>query len=71
MKIADQNKVLEILSNIIPAEGQIEWKDIMEAVSKEVTVKNWLKVRGVLQYLINTKCVCRTPSVHIEAYTKV
>lgn len=70
MKATDQHKVLAILDKTIPAEGSVEWKDIVAAVGAEVKVKNWLDVRGILQYMMSQKTVVRLPSVHTEAYSK-
>jgi hypothetical protein len=65
-----QHQVLAILTKTITAEPT-PWKKIVEAVSAEMTIKNWLDVRGVLQYMINNNMVKRVASVHVEDYTTV
>jgi len=48
----------------------ISWQEIMQHISHEFTITNWLtQVRSPLQGLINHGVVRRTPDVHHEGYT--
>jgi len=50
-------------------DGMCEWADIVESVEQaKIPVKNWLVVRGVLQWMINEKMVVRTKNIHQEKY---
>ena len=42
----------------------------MSAVKSEVQIKNWLDVRGVLQFLIDQKVVMRIDRADVEQYVK-
>jgi len=51
-------------------DGMCEWADIVKSVEQaKIPVKNWLVVRGVLQWMINEKMVVRTKNIHQEKYT--
>ncbi|MFZ4472550.1 MAG: hypothetical protein ACOYOX_07295 [Limnohabitans sp.] len=50
--------------------GMCDWADIVESVKQaKIPVKNWLVVRGVLQWMINEKMVVRIKNIHQEQYT--
>jgi hypothetical protein len=50
--------------------GLSDWDDIVNSVNQaKIPVKNWLVVRGVLQWMINEKMVVRIKNVHEEIYT--
>ncbi len=64
-------KIYEVLERTIHSFFEpTEWSTIASAVSKELVVKNWLEVRGVLQFMIDAGMVERTQNVHVEAYVK-
>ena len=51
-------------------DGMCDWADIVESVKQaKIPVKNWLVVRGVLQWMINEKMVVRIKNIHQEQYT--
>ena len=51
-------------------DGLCEWDDIINSVNQaKIPVKNWMDVRGVLQWMINQKMVVRIKNVYIEQYT--
>ena len=51
-------------------DGLSDWDDIVNSVNQaKIPVKNWLVVRGVLQWMINEKMVVRIKNVHEEIYT--
>lgn len=70
MNQAQRQKVFVILTRVITVKP-IDWKDMMVAVSAEMTVKNWLDVRGVLQWMLNQNLIERLPSVYVEQYQTV
>ena len=50
-------------------DGLCEWSDIVESVkSAKIPIKNWLVVRGVLQWMINEQIVVRINDIHKEQY---
>ena len=50
-------------------DGLCEWSDIVESVkSAKIPIKNWLVVRGVLQWMINEQMVVRINNIHKEQY---
>ena len=52
--------------------GTCTWSDIMQAVTDaKISVKNWMDVRGVLQFMINEKIVVRIKNVNKEQYSIV
>lgn len=69
MSPTNQHKVLAILTETI-TDRPTDWSDIMTAVSARMKIRNWLAVRGVLQYMINQGSVRRTGSVHVETYVR-
>ncbi|ERJ36193.1 hypothetical protein L810_0726 [Burkholderia sp. AU4i] len=40
-------------------------------MSEKMSIRNWLDVRGVLQWGINNGRFKRIPDVHVEAYQRV
>jgi hypothetical protein len=51
-------------------DGMCDWNDIIQSVNQaKIPVKNWLVVRGVLQWMINEKMVVRIKNIHQEQYT--
>ena len=74
MNAANQHKVLAILQAIIVDETGTEatsWQEIVKVVGAEIKVKNWLDVRGIIQYMLNNKMIARVNNVHVEAYYKL
>lgn len=70
MTPAKQRQCLAILTKTITA-VPVDWSDIVKAVEAEMTIKNWLHVRGVLQYMLNQKQIARVDDVFTERYYKV
>jgi len=62
----------EIIANAIQGafkDGLCEWSDIVDSVTQaKIPVKNWMTVRGVLQWMINEKMIVRIKDVHKEQY---
>ena len=68
---ASTTAIHTVLSNLFEANTMVSWKSIVAKVGEYYTVENWLKVRGVLQHMINTKAVARTSSITEEIYTAI
>ena len=64
MSQSDFDKIKDLLLKTLTSQP-LHWNDIMAAVSKEMKIKNWLKVRVVLQSLENVK---RTDNLMKEEY---
>jgi hypothetical protein len=47
------------------------WEVIVVAVRAEMDVKNWLKVRSVLQLMLNKGIIVRTKDLNKEEYFAV
>ncbi|KWO59793.1 hypothetical protein [Burkholderia territorii] len=65
-----QHQCLAILRATIGLEP-VDWQDIVKAVNAQMTVRNWLYVRGVLQYARDRGEFERLPSVHVEQYRRI
>lgn len=64
-----QHQCLAILRHTIGAEP-VSWADIVKAVSVEMTIRNWMDVRDVLQYALERGEIERLPSVQVEQYRR-
>jgi hypothetical protein len=52
--------------------GTCAWSDIVKSVEDaKIPVKNWMDVRGVLQWMLNEKIIVRIKDVHKEQYSIV
>jgi hypothetical protein len=61
------NAIQKAISN-----GSCEWSDIVQSVEDaKIPVKNWMEVRGVLQWMRNEKIIVRVKDVHKEQYIVV
>ncbi|KWH27656.1 hypothetical protein WL99_20090 [Burkholderia cepacia] len=70
MNVKEQHRCLAILDATI-GETPVKWAAIRDAVSQQMTIANWLDVRGVLQWAINDGRFERVRDVHVEAYQRV
>ncbi len=62
-------KIYEVLQRTIHSCVEpTDWSVIMDAVKKELTIKNWMEVRGVLQFMLNQGMIERCGGVHREEY---
>lgn len=49
--------------------GNFEWREIVDTLTnKKCRVKNWLKVRNILQFFINEDFIKRTNDLRVEQY---
>ena len=63
------NNIFDAISSIVKPGSTISWGDIVAAVNAAgMVVPNWLKVRGVLQFMINKGTLTRTADIHNEDY---
>jgi len=60
--------LLEALGEARSEGKNIAWRDIVKKVEGAGFSGNWLKVRGVLQGLIDDGICVRTDSIHVEEY---
>ena len=52
--------------------GTCTWSDIVKSVEDaKIPVKNWMDVRGVMQWMINEKIIVRIKDIHTEQYSIV
>ena len=59
-----------IITKTMASKEQTSWAEIMEAVSAEMKIKNWMEVRGILQFQITEGEIKRTDCIKTEAYIK-
>lgn len=65
-------EMADLLLATIASKPEVEWADILAAVSAKYTVKNWLtQVRSPLQWLMNERKVERINDIRREAYRVV
>lgn len=63
------NHIVSILLDC--ARQEKEWQTIVEEVSKEYQVQDWMDVRFILQKLLDSNRIKRTDSVEVEKYVLV
>jgi hypothetical protein len=68
--MSKEERILHILNSVIVVGKETCWTTIVEEVKKKETIKNWLHVRGVLQWMINQGIVKRTNSIEVEHYVR-
>jgi hypothetical protein len=67
-----QAAVLKVLLKTVVAGKETSWTAIMAAVVADgIEIKNWMDVRGVLQWTINKKVIARTPGTMTENYVRI
>jgi hypothetical protein len=59
----------ELLLETISKDGT-EWNDIVKVIEQNTKIKNFLKVRSVIQELKNEDLIYRTANLHKEIYVK-
>ena len=47
------------------------WSDIVEAISSQMDINNWMEVRGVLQFQIDEGEIAKTSNIFEEEYIKL
>jgi hypothetical protein len=68
MKATPEN-IYEVLTRVCISGKTVSFLQMMNAVNDSgMKIKNWLKVRGVLQYMINNNMLSRTSDLHVEEY---
>jgi len=68
-----QNKTIEFIEQFVESnDSEFTWQELVNEVQASgATVKNWLTIRGVLQWFINEGLIKRNRSdLNIEEYIK-
>jgi hypothetical protein len=66
---ATPDNIYEVLNNVCISGKTVSFLQMMDAINASgMKIKNWLKVRGVLQYMINNNMISRTSDLHVEEY---
>lgn len=70
--VAMDEKYLEALREAVAESDPCPWSKMVEKVKeKQLPVTNWLKVRRVLQYMINHGEIERVNNVRVEHYIRL
>lgn len=68
MKTTNENIFL-VIEKTYAGKKKVSWNQITEAVKEsDMVIKNWMKVRNVLQWFIINGCLVRTDDLHVEEY---
>ena len=68
-----QNKTIEFIERFVESnDSEFTWQELVKEVQASgATVRNWLTIRGVLQWFINEGLIKRNRSdLNIEEYIK-
>lgn len=66
---ATPDNIYEVLKNLCISGKTVSFLQMKDAINDSgMKITNWLKVRGVLQYMINKNMVTRTTDLHVEEY---
>ena len=66
---ATPDNIYKVLNNVCISGKTVSFLQMMDAINaSNMKIKNWLKVRGVLQYMINNNMISRTSDLHVEEY---
>ena len=64
-------EIYEKLTEIITTDPK-PWPEIVaEIKTAKIDVKNWLVVRGVIQFMINEGMIARVDDIFVEKYYKL
>lgn len=68
-----QTTAADYIDNFISStKKSISWGDISEEVKNSgAKVKNWMSIRGVLQYYISNNLIKRSDDLFVEEYVKL
>ena len=67
--MSKNEKIAKAIQNAI-RNGSCEWSDIVQSVNDaKISIKNWMVVRGILQWMLDEKMIVRVDDVHKEQYT--
>jgi hypothetical protein len=70
MQTTNEN-IFNVLSKLVEeSKGKfLTWSQFVAAINKSgMQITNWLKVRGVLQFMINENMIERRQDIHVEEY---
>ena len=63
-----EEKIFETMDDFVENGDSFEWKEVVEKISEKLEIKNWLEVRGVLQWFINEGKIIRDEDLFKEKY---
>jgi len=66
---SEADEIMIVLCDAFTESSSLLWAEIREAISKKIRIKNWLKVRVVLQSMERAGAIYRDENIHIERYT--
>lgn len=65
------DRIFAVFDKLIAERDSFDWNTVLREVrAAQIPVKNWLKVRAVLQWFINEGIIQRTDSVTEERYIR-
>ena len=68
MKTTNENIFL-VIEKTCDGKKKVSWEQIVNAVKESgMVIKNWMKVRNVLQWFISNNCLTRTSDLRVEEY---
>ncbi len=68
MKTTNENIFL-VIDKTCEGKKKVSWEQIVAAVKESgMVIKNWMKVRNVLQWFINNERLVRSSDLHVEEY---
>lgn len=77
IKKPNDQQIFEVLSSVITSKEPVPWASldgqrvsIVGTINALMVIKNWMKVRNVLQYMISKGLAKRTDSIKTEEYFK-
>lgn len=60
--------IFEKLNEMLERDEKLVWTEVVDNLGFK---GNWMKVRGVLQFMIDEKMLKRTHDLHTEVYLKI
>ena len=63
---AHRTRVAEIIMSLASKDDGVLWEDLVKSVRAEFTVSNWIRIREVMQFLLNKGLIKRTDNIHEE-----
>ncbi len=63
------NRVFAVFDRLIDNSSSFDWNTIMREVQADkIPVKNWLRVRHVLQWFVDRETLVRSSDIRVEEY---
>ncbi len=68
MKTTNENIFL-VIEKTCDGKKKVSWEQVVSAVKESgMVIKNWMKVRNVLQWFISNSRLVRTTDLRVEEY---